>query len=85
MSGGSERIGPRFQTLRSNKMSSFNIETESDAVKIGTPKTLFPTGIRHSIPADGYDVTRDGKFLVVNSITESTAPVVLVTHTDLPT
>jgi len=65
-----------------NKMTSVNIETEHDAVKIGTPKTLFPTGIRHSIPADGYDVTRDGKFLVVNSITESTAPVVLVTNWD---
>ena len=31
---------------------------------------------------DRYDIARDGRFLVVDSITESTAPVVLVTNWD---
>jgi hypothetical protein len=31
---------------------------------------------------DGFEVTRDGKFLMVYSIMESTAPVVLVTNWD---
>jgi len=46
------------------------------------PKTLFQTGIRHSVPTEGYDVARDGSFLMVNSIMESTAPAVLVTNWD---
>ena len=62
------------------RMTSVEIEIRGDDVEIGEPKTLFPTGIRHSIPLAGYDVTRDGRFLIVNSVTESTAPVVLVTN-----
>ena len=64
------------------KMVAVGIEVKGDNVEIGTPKNLFQTGIRHSITAEGYDVSRDGKFLIVNSISESTAPVVLVTNWD---
>jgi hypothetical protein len=39
-------------------------------------------GRPHSISTEGYDVSHDGKFLIVNSITESSAPVVLVTNWD---
>ena len=42
----------------------------------------FQTGVRNSIFNEGYDVARDGRFLVVNSIMESTVPVVLVTNWD---
>jgi len=38
--------------------------------------------VRNSIFNEGYDVARDGRFLVVNSIMESTVPVVLVTNWD---
>ncbi len=86
-SGGEQPVWSRegkllFYLDGANRMTSVTIETAGDGVKIGTPRTLFPTGIRHSIPVDAYDVARDGKFLVVNSITESTAPVVLVTNWD---
>jgi Tol biopolymer transport system component len=64
------------------KMVAVEIQASRDSVQIGAPKTLFQTGIRHSISTEGYDVSRDGKFLIVNSITESTAPVVLVTNWD---
>jgi hypothetical protein len=49
---------------------------------IGAAKPLFTTRIRHSIATEAYDVARDGRFLVVDSITESTAPLVLVTNWD---
>jgi len=65
------------------KLTAVDIEVSGDSLRMGLPRTLFQTGIRHSIPTDGYDVSRDGRFLVLNSITESTAPVVLVTNWDM--
>ena len=62
------------------RLTTVDIDIRSDDVEISAPQTLFPTGIRHSIPTGGFDITRDGKFLVVNSVTESNAPVVLVTN-----
>ncbi len=64
------------------KLNAISIDLAGDSIRMGTARTLFPTGIRHSIPTDGYDVTRDGRFLVLESINESTAPVVLVTNWD---
>ncbi len=65
------------------KMTSVDIQTANDSVQIGTPKTLFQTPVRNSIPTAAYDVSRDGKFLVVSSVMESTAPVVLVMNWDM--
>ena len=56
--------------------------TSGQAVQIGAAKPLLTTRIRHSIATEAYDVARDGRFLVVDSITESTAPLVLVTNWD---
>jgi eukaryotic-like serine/threonine-protein kinase len=64
----------------SQKMIAVDIQTTNDSVHIGVPKALFQTGLRSSIFNEGYDVTRDGKFLIVYSVVESTAPVVLVTN-----
>ena len=64
------------------KLTAVSIQMSGDAVQIGAARPLFVTRIRHSIPTDGYDVTHDGRFLVVDSITESTAPIVLVTNWD---
>jgi len=64
------------------KLTAVEIQTSGEAVQIGAAKPLFTAGIRHSIPTEAYDVARDGRFLVVDSITESTAPVVLVTNWD---
>jgi eukaryotic-like serine/threonine-protein kinase len=66
----------------SQKMTAVDLQTANDSVQIGVPKTLFQTGVRSSLFNEGYDVTRDGRFLVVNSVVESTAPVVLVTNWD---
>ena len=64
------------------KLTAVEIQTSGESVQIGVAKPLFTTRIRHSIPTEAYDVARDGRFLVVDSITESTAPVVLVTNWD---
>jgi len=64
------------------RLTAVDIEVAGDSLRMGAPRTLFQTGIRHSIPTDGYDVSRDGRFLVLNSVTESTAPVILVTNWD---
>ncbi|HEY1679859.1 MAG TPA: protein kinase [Candidatus Sulfotelmatobacter sp.] len=62
------------------QMTAVEIELAGESVRIGAAKTLFQSGIRHSISIEAYDVSRDGRFLVVDSITESKAPVVLVTN-----
>jgi serine/threonine protein kinase/Tol biopolymer transport system component len=64
------------------KLTAVDIQVSGESVQIGPIRPLFTTRIRHSIPAQAYDVSRDGKFLVVDSITESTAPIVLVTNWD---
>ncbi|MGA7931738.1 MAG: hypothetical protein WCA20_37780 [Candidatus Sulfotelmatobacter sp.] len=64
------------------KLTAVEIQSSGETVQIGAAKPLFTAGIRHSIPTEAYDVARDGRFLVVDSITESTAPVVLVTNWD---
>jgi len=86
-SGGSQPVWSKdgkklyyLDTLR--KMVAVGIQTSGESVQIGAPKVLFQTGIRHSLTTEGYDVSRDGKFLLVNSMTESAEPVVLVTSWD---
>jgi dipeptidyl aminopeptidase/acylaminoacyl peptidase len=86
-SGGSQPVWSKdgkklyyLDTLR--KMIAVGIQTSGESVQIGAPRVLFQTGIRHSLRTEGYDVSRDGKFLLVNSMSESTAPVVLVMNWD---
>ena len=64
------------------KLTAVEVQTSGEAVQIGAAKPLFTAGIRHSISTEAYDIARDGRFLVVDSITESTAPLVLVTNWD---
>jgi eukaryotic-like serine/threonine-protein kinase len=64
------------------KLTAVDVQTHGQAVQIGAAKPLFTTRIRHSVATEAYDVARDGRFLVVDSITESTAPLVLVTNWD---
>jgi hypothetical protein len=59
-----------------------DIELGKDMVRIGTRVSLFQTGVRPSIGGGGYDVTRDGRFLLINSTTESSTPLTLVTNWD---
>jgi Tol biopolymer transport system component len=62
------------------RMTVVPVQVGKDSVQVGSPRTLFPTGIRHSIPNGGYDVARDGRFLLVSAVVDSTAPIVLVTN-----
>lgn len=86
-SGASQPVWSRdgkklFYLDASLKMTSVDIQTANDSVQVGVPKTLFQTGVRNSIPTEAYDLGRDGRFLIVDSVVESTAPVVLVTNWD---
>src|SRR5262249_57802016 len=62
------------------RLTAVDIEVAGDSLRMGPPRTLFQTGIRHSIPTHGYDVFCDGRFFVLNSITESIVFVVFVTN-----
>ncbi len=64
------------------KLTAVDVEVAGDSLRMGSPRSLFQTGIRHSVSTDGYGVSCDGRFLVLTSITKSTAPVVLVTNWD---
>ncbi|HKM46773.1 MAG TPA: protein kinase [Terriglobales bacterium] len=64
------------------KLMSVDVELGKGQVRTGKPVPLFQTGVRSSIGGGGYDVTRDGRFLLLNSTTESPAPLTLVTNWD---
>jgi Tol biopolymer transport system component/tRNA A-37 threonylcarbamoyl transferase component Bud32 len=64
------------------KLIAVDVELGKDLVRIGRPVPLFQTGVRVSIGGGGYDVTRDGHFLLLNSTTESSTPLTLVTNWD---
>jgi len=64
------------------KLIAVDVELSKDLVRIGRPVPLFQTGVRASIGGGGYDVTRDGRFLLLNSTTESSTPLTLVTNWD---
>jgi sugar lactone lactonase YvrE len=75
--------GRRLYFLDSaQKLVAVDIQAKPDSVSMGEPKTLFQTQVRASIGGGGYDVTRDGKFLLSNSLTESSVPLKLVTDWD---
>ena len=60
------------------QLNAADIAIEKDSVQIGTPRPLFQTTSMPSINGAGYDVTRDGKFLVLNWAFETNAPLTLV-------
>ena len=66
----------------SQKLTAVDVELGKDQVRMGRPMPLFQTRVRASIGGGGYDVTRDGRFLLLNSTIESIAPLTLVTNWD---
>jgi eukaryotic-like serine/threonine-protein kinase len=86
-SGGTQpvwsRDGKRLYYLDpSRRMTAVEVTAERDNVHCSVPKALFQSSIRTSIPNGGFDVARDGRFVVVNSIQDSPAPLTLITNWD---
>ena len=63
----------------SQQLVSVSVQAAGNSVQLSTPTILFQTGVRTSIPSDGYDVGADGRFLLVNSLFTNAAPLTLVT------
>jgi len=59
-----------------------DVDLGKDQVRLGKPVPLFQTRVRTSIGGGGYDVTREGRFLLVDSTTESPTPLTLVANWD---
>ena len=64
------------------KLAVVDIRTDAESVQISTPKTLFQTSVTQSTSGTGYDVTRDGRFLLLNWVIETPTPLTLVTNWD---
>ncbi len=87
LGGGSmplwSKDGKRLYYLDSSqKLMAVDVELGKELVRMGKRVPLFQTGIRASIGGGGYDVSRDGRFLILNSTTESSIPLTLVTNWD---
>ncbi len=63
-------------------LMAVDVDLGKDLVRMGKPVPLFQTRVRMSIGGGGYDVTRDGRFLLINSTTESATPLTLVANWD---
>jgi len=64
------------------KLTVVDIRGDQDSVQVGTPKTLFPTSVMSSLAGAGYDVTRDGQFIVLNWAFETPTPLTLAINWD---
>jgi Tol biopolymer transport system component len=64
------------------KLTVVDIRTDAESVQIGTPRTLFQTSVTISTAGAGYDVTRDGRFLLLNWAIETSTPMTLVMNWD---
>jgi len=64
------------------KLTVVDVETDKESVQISTPKTLFQTSVTQSTAGAGYDVTRDGRFLMLNWVTDTPSPLTLVMNWD---
>jgi Tol biopolymer transport system component len=64
------------------KLTVVDLTAQKESISIGKPTTLFQTVIRTSVLTAGYDTTHDGRFLQLNSIMETSAPVTLVMNWD---
>jgi hypothetical protein len=64
------------------KLMQVDVDLGKDLIRLGKPAPLFQTRVRASIGGGGYDVTHNGRFLVINSSTESPTPLTLVSNWD---
>jgi len=64
------------------RLNMANISIEKNSVQVGTRATLFPSNLLATFDESGYDVTRDGHFLILKYLTDISAPMTLVTNWD---
>jgi hypothetical protein len=64
------------------KLVAADIETERDSVQVVARKTLFQTTVTLSFDEAAYDVTPDGRFLMLNFMTNTASPMTLVMNWD---
>lgn len=75
--------GKRLYYLEAGqRLTVVDIRTDKDSAQVGSPRTLFQTSVTISFSEAGYDVTRDGRFLVLNWVFESPSPLTLVINWD---
>jgi eukaryotic-like serine/threonine-protein kinase len=59
-----------------------DIRTERDSVQVGARRTLFQTSVTPSFDEAAYDVNREGRFLMMDFVIETSSPLTLVTNWD---
>jgi eukaryotic-like serine/threonine-protein kinase len=64
------------------RLTVVDVQAGKDSVNVGATKVLFQTGVRASALGGGYDVARNGRFLMNSSVTESPAPLTFVLNWD---
>jgi len=75
------RDGKRLYFLdEGQKMTVVDVQANGDSIQISKPVTLFPTALRSTVAEAGYGATRDGRFLILNSVTETSAPITVITN-----
>jgi Tol biopolymer transport system component len=62
------------------RLTSADIRTEKDSVQVTARNTLFQTSLTPNFDAAAYDVTRDGRFLIIEYVIDTPSPLTLVTN-----
>jgi eukaryotic-like serine/threonine-protein kinase len=87
VTGGAQPVwskdGKRLYYLDAGqKLTKVDVKSDKDSVQVGAPVTLFQTATHTSLAGAAYDVTSDGRFLMLNWVTESAATLTLVMNWD---
>jgi hypothetical protein len=64
------------------KLTVVDIRKDQDSIQLGAPRTLFQTSVMSSLAGAGYDMTRDGHFIVLNWAFDTPAPLTLAMNWD---
>jgi eukaryotic-like serine/threonine-protein kinase len=64
------------------RLSVAEVRTDKDAVQVGPPRTLFQTNVMASLSGAGYDLARDGRFLMLYWAFDTAAPMTMVANWD---
>jgi eukaryotic-like serine/threonine-protein kinase len=62
------------------RLNAVDIRIEKGSVQTLARTTLFPSNLPATFDESGYDITRNGRFLMMKYVTETAAPMTLVTN-----